>query len=82
MTTKVKGRQLVGSQEIMGDDEVTHEDVESSPERPVDDQVAMRIRADQSPVDSTAERARASALSIDTSKQPDEAAIIGDQRVI
>lgn len=81
---KVKGRQIVGSQEIK-DENNSDDDDESrglGSESPSSDDDAVVRDREQSPIDSVAERAKASQLTLKTDKSAEPEPDIGDQKVL
>ena len=92
---KIKGHQLVGSQEIdvaeLSGDESNKDDTQLRNEAKGDDEVrgsggsrsGSNSDTDSSgSVDSAKMRARDSAMTIDTRKSPEEEKMLGDQKVI
>lgn len=84
---KVKGHQLVGSQDIQSDEErkVGDSDAGSKDRRDdteYDDEVEQNASNSDDEINSVKERARASAMTIDTRKSPDPEKQLGDQKVI
>ena len=77
---KVKGRQIVGSQEIKNENNSDDDDESRGlgSESPSSDDDAVVRDREQSPVDSVAERAKASQLTLKTDKSAEPEPDIGD----